>query len=142
MWQGVIIEESLKDKSLLDLVKIVKSTESTLESETAKGTFHFHSYELNDQDFADFILKAKAAIKPGFYLHLVQGNTMTVVLTDKVFKVNRGHADEWKIIWDYALKMGIHRDQLPTEHLLDYPFDWVIKKPYLEIGRCRKIWFG
>ncbi|OIN89498.1 hypothetical protein AUJ59_01410 [Candidatus Beckwithbacteria bacterium CG1_02_47_37] len=123
MWQGVIIEESLKDKSLLDLVKIIKSIESTLESETDKGTFHFHSYELNDKNLDEFIRRAKEVIKSGFYLHLVRNNTMIIILSDKVFKVHRGNPDEFKAIWDFAIQMGIHRDQLPTEHLLDYPFD-------------------
>lgn len=123
MWQGVIIEESLKNKSLLDLVKIIKSTESTLESETNKGTFNFHSYELDDEKFVEFTQAAKISIKPEFYLHLVKKNTLVVILSGQVFTAHRDSVVEFKAIRDYAIKIGIHSNQLPLEHLLDHPLD-------------------
>ncbi|OIN88190.1 hypothetical protein AUJ59_04310 [Candidatus Beckwithbacteria bacterium CG1_02_47_37] len=123
MWQGVIIEESLKDKSLLSLVEIIKSTKSTLESESDKGIFHFHSYQLPDEKFAEFTQAAKKTTKPGFYLHLVQADTLVVVLSGQIFTAYRGNMTQFKAIRDYAIKMGIHSDQLPLEHLLDHPLD-------------------
>ncbi len=122
MWQGVIIEESLKDKSLLEMVKIIKTSEANLESETGRGVFHFHQYELDDAKEGEFIAKAKQAIKPGFYLHLVKDDILLVVMVGVVMTASRGKDEEFKAIRDEAIKVGIHPDQLPLEQLIDNPF--------------------
>ena len=122
MWQGVIIEESLKDKRLLELVKILKISEATLESESGRGVFHFSQFELPEEKRVEFIEMAKKAIKPGFYLHLVHNDTLTVVMAGKVFSAIRGQAEQFETIRKEAMKTGIHPDQLPLEQLLDNPF--------------------
>ena len=48
-WKGVIIEESLENKNILNLVNIVNTRESTLENEESKGILHFHKIKLDSR---------------------------------------------------------------------------------------------
>jgi hypothetical protein len=121
VWRGVVIEESLEDKTLLKLVKIVKTKESKLEGEEGKGVRHFHSVDVANKDLDDFTKKAKKAIKPKWWIHVVNGNEMWIILRGKMFRHRRGDAASLKEIRDYAASWGIM--QLPDETLMDRPYD-------------------
>jgi len=70
VWKGVILEESLEDKSLLKIVKIISTDIEKLEAENRVMTFH--KIEVADKNKEEFIKKAIKSIKQGFYLHLVK----------------------------------------------------------------------
>jgi len=121
VWRGVVIEESLEDRSLLKLVKIVKTKESKLEGEEEKGTWHFHAVDVADKDIDKFLEKAKGAVRPKWWIHVVNGDEMIVILRGKVFRHRRGDAASLKEIRGYAASWGIM--QLPDETLMDRPYD-------------------
>lgn len=121
VWRGVIIEESLEDKSLLKLVKIVKTKKSRLEGEEEKGVWHFHAVDVEDKDLEKFLEKAKGAVRPKWWIHVVNGNEMWIILRGKIFRHKRGDTASLKEIWDYAASWGIM--QLPDETLFDRPYD-------------------
>jgi len=54
IWQGVVLEEGLDDKSLLNLAKIVGTDIDKLEEEDKVMTFH--KIEVNDAERHQFIL--------------------------------------------------------------------------------------
>ena len=121
VWRGVIIEESLEDNSLLKLVKIIKTTESKLEGEEEKGVWHFHSVDISNKDLDDFTKKAKKAIKPKWWMHLVNKDNMIIMLKGRAFKHKRGDKKALKKIRNYVASQGIL--QLPEETLFEHPYD-------------------
>lgn len=120
VWQGVVLEESLEDKSILDMTRIVGTNVSKLEKENRVMTFH--KVEVPDSLECEYIEKAKTNIKQGFYTHLCKDGQMTVVFKNKVFSF--GDSDP-KLIKarEYGKSIGIIPEQMPFEHLINNPFD-------------------
>lgn len=119
-WQGVVLEESLEDKSMLGRAKIIGTNVSKLEKENRIMTFH--NVEVPDSTKNEYIEKAKTIIKQGFYTHLCKNGKMTVVFKDKVF--NFGESDPELIkAREYGKSIGIIPEQMPFEHLVNNPFD-------------------
>ena len=83
MWQGVVLEESLEDKSMLNMARIVGTNVSKLEKENRVMTFQ--KVEVPGSLKSEYIEKAKTNIKQGFYTHLCKDGQMTVVFKNKVF---------------------------------------------------------
>lgn len=123
MWRGVIIKESLQDKSLLDEVKVVGTRETDLESERERGVFHFMNVEVEDNKINNVLEKLRKSLKPSWYAHLVKGNVMHVAFSRQILTATRDNQEEFGTIRKFAISRGIHPDQLPLEHLLDHPFD-------------------
>jgi len=120
IWQGVVLEESLDDKLLLNLAKIVGTDIDKLEEENRVMTFH--KIEVSDSERYQFIEKARQSIKPGFYIHLCKGGRMYVIFKDKIFKFRKGQPSLEKAR-EYGKSAGIIPEQMPFEHLIDHPFD-------------------
>ena len=123
VWKGVIIEESLDDKSLLDLVKIVKTRRTTLEEEKQRGSFTFHCIELDDEKKEVFIKKAHSSIKNNFYLHICKEGKMIVIYKNKQFEFSCENLDKLNEARNYGLSVGILREQMPFEKLIKKPYD-------------------
>ncbi len=123
MWKGVVIEESLDDKSLLSLVKIIKSRKTTLENESEKGFLTFHSVELDDSNLDEFIKTAKKSIGNSFYIHVCKDKEMTVVFKNKVFRFSSDNSKELNEAREYGISVGILKEQMPFEKLIEKPFD-------------------
>jgi hypothetical protein len=121
VWRGVIIEESLEDKSLLKLVKIVKTTESKLEGEEEKGVRHFHAVDVADEDVDMFAEWAALAIKRKWWIHLVNGKEMIIILKTRIFHYRKGDKKALNEIRCYVENQGIL--QLPDETLMDNPYE-------------------
>ncbi len=121
-WKGVIIEESLDDKSILDRVKIVKSKKSTLEKEAEKGTMTFHYIELNLEKKDGFVKKALGSIKDGWYLHICKDGVMVVIYRNKVFEFSSDEQDKLNQARDYGISISILKEQMPFEVLVKNPY--------------------
>jgi hypothetical protein len=118
VWKGVVIEESLNDKGLLGLARIVGTSSSTLEAEEEKGSLHFHKVEVDDAKKSEFVDKAKRSIKNSWYIHICRGETMAVIFKDKSFEFTKAQKDKLEQTRSYGLSIGIIREQLPTEKLI------------------------
>ena len=123
MWKGVIIEESLEDKSFLSFVKIIKTRKTTLENESERGILIFHSVELDDSNFDEFIKTAQKSIKDSFYIHICKDNEMIVIFRDKIFRFSSDNLDELNKAREYGISVGILKEQMPFEKLIENPFD-------------------
>jgi hypothetical protein len=120
LWQGVVLEESLQDKSILGMARIVHTDVEKLEKENRIMTFY--KVEVSDSTKDEYIERAKTDIKNGFYTHLCKGGRMTVVFKDKVFDF--GDNDPQLIqAREYGKSIGIIPEQMPFEHLINNPFD-------------------
>jgi len=112
-WQGVILEESLEDTSLLNLTKIIKTGKEQMEGEDRVLTFH--NVEVLDENKEEFVRKAIKSIKQSFYLHLCKEGVMYVIFKDKMFKFSKGYP-ELETAREYGKSICIF------EKLLEDPF--------------------
>ena len=119
-WKGVIIEESLEDKSLLDLVKIKDTKKERLEGENRVMTLH--KVEVSDKNKDDFVQKAIKSIKQSFYIHLVKNKVMYVIFKNIMYKFSKGYP-ELEEAREHGKKIGIKEEQMPFEYLLEEPWD-------------------
>lgn len=120
VWQGVLLEESLEDKSLMKLARIVGTSVSRLEKEERVMTFH--KVEVHDGSQQDYLDRAMHVIKPAFYTHLCRGGEMYVVFRGAMFNFRKGDP-QLNRAREYGISMGIIPEQMPFEHLIDHPFD-------------------
>lgn len=119
----MIIEESLIDKSILDLVEIVKTKKTTLEEETRRGILTFHYIELDDERKDPFLKKAPSSIKNRFYLHICKDSNMIVIYKNKLFRFSSKELVKLNEARKYGLSIGILREQMPFEKLIKHPYD-------------------
>lgn len=122
VWRGVIIEESLEDKSLLNLAEIVETKKSTLENEAEAGTLTFHKIEVSDAKKDSFLRAACKAVKDRFYLHICNGGVMFVVYKNKMFRFSKKDAAKINEARKYGMAHGILREQLEFEALVENPY--------------------
>jgi hypothetical protein len=122
-WKGVIIEESLESKEILEDVEIVKRKAGKLESEEGKGLFHFDRVVVSDGVIEKVIRKAKNAIKEGWYMHLCKDDIMVVIYKGKSFRHIKGDKESLKEIRRYGKSIGINEAQLPGDQLIDKPWN-------------------
>jgi len=122
MWKGVIIEESLGDKSLLSLVKIISSRKTTLENESERGILTFHSVELEDSNLDEFIETAQKSIKDSFYIHICKDSEMIVIFRNKVFRFSSDNLEGLNEAREYGISVGVFKEQMPFEKLIGNPF--------------------
>lgn len=121
VWKGVIIEESLEDKSLLEMITEVGYLESLMEGDAE--VMHFHQFEISDEKKDTFVAAAKHLIKQGWYIHLCKDVTMTIIFKDKVFEFTEDEKDKIQKAKDYGMSIGILKEQLEIESLIRDPFD-------------------
>ena len=123
MWKGIIIKESLNNKSLLSLVSIINARETTLEKENERGILTFYSVELDDSNFNEFIKITQKSIKNAFYIHICQNNEMVVIFNNKVFRFSADDLDKLNEAREHGISIGILKEQMPFEKLIENPFD-------------------
>ena len=120
VWRGVIIEESLDDRDLLHLVNILKSKKTSLEQEQKILTFY--DIELDENKKDEFVDEAEKSIKEGLYIHICKGNRMIVIFKDRFFEFTEQEKKKLDKAREYGLSIGILREQMPFEELIDDPY--------------------
>lgn len=122
-WKGVIIEEGLEEKTILSMVKIVRTDLEKLESEEDVGELHFHKVEIDDKQLESFIELSMKNLLDSWYIHLVKDGVMKVIFRNKVFEATKGDTQQFNNIKRYALSQGILEEQIEVERLIDNPYD-------------------
>lgn len=117
-YKGVILEESLEDKTLLELIKIVSTDIENLENEDRVMTFH--KFELDESKKDEFLEKAKQTIKEAFYTHIAKENELIVIFKDKIFYCKT--QEQMNEAREYGKSRGILEVQMPFEKLIKDPF--------------------
>jgi len=120
VWQGVLLEESLGDKKILSLARIVGTDVDKLEEENRVMTFH--KVEVEDANRDKYLNMAMHVIKPAFYTHLCKDGEMYVVFRGAMFNF-RKQDHELNRAREYGKSIGIIPEQMPFEHLINHPFD-------------------
>ncbi|MCK5471610.1 hypothetical protein KAI54_00265 [Candidatus Gracilibacteria bacterium] len=123
---GVIIEESLTDKSVLDEVKIVSTK---VEPVTDKhNTPHLEQWTLHtvEVDFnnADLIANKLSKVLVGkgdsgyWYADYKNNEVAYIIFLNKIFKIRRGNSDEFRKAKQYGVSLGI------PEYQVDFSPEW------------------
>lgn len=115
-YKGVIIEESLLDKSILDLVEVVSTKVEPITEEhktpwLKQWTLHT---VLISEDKADMTAEAlaKSLSDNYWYADFKEDKTHYIIFPEKVFKIDRTHVKEYQAATDYGLTLGIPSYQL------------------------------
>ncbi len=114
-YQGVIIEESLKDSHLLDNLTI---TGTKIEAVTPNhNTPHLkqwtvHSVEVDHNELDSVTKTISHNLQPAWYVHFYDSDNLVVVFADKVFafakKDKKGRAE----VEEYGISLGIPAHQM------------------------------
>ena len=122
VWKGVMIEESLDDATLLDMVVEVGYSESLLEGEDEKCEMHFHEFEIQDDKKDKFVYAAKNLVKQGWYLHLCKEKNMIVIFNNKIFEFGEDETEKIESAEKYGRSIGILKEQMNFKELIRNPF--------------------
>lgn len=106
-YSGCIIEESLKDKSILDAFHILETREDDGIS---------YIVEIEDSKVQEILPKLKNAMvdEPVWYIDLKNYDYHYIIFNDKIFKVDRDYPEQYEETKEYGLKRGIPEEYLPN----------------------------
>lgn len=104
-YSGCIIEESLKNKSILDEFDIVETRADSC------------IVEIDASQVEEIVLKLQNAMvsDPCWYCDLKNYDYHYIIYNDKIFKVNRDYGEQYEEAKAYGLKRGIQEDYLPNK---------------------------
>lgn len=108
-WKGAIVKESLEDKTLLKLVRIIKEVQ------------YKYYIEVEDSKKEEFVQKTIKSIKERYYVYLVKDKVMYVIFKNHMFKFSRGYP-ELDTARDYGKSIGILEEQMSFEKLIESPW--------------------
>jgi len=117
VYTGVIIEESLEDKSVLSGVKILKTkielvTEKHKTPWVKQWTLHTVEIPISKTDSIAEKLSKSLDSKHSWYADFKNNNTHYVIFRGKVFKVERSKKEQYAEVTKYGLSLGIPEYQL------------------------------
>lgn len=102
-YKGTIIEESLKDKSLIKKLKVLGSEVSS------DGEWHMYTVEINEERIKEISRNLNAQ---KWYVHFWKGQEVIVAFKDKVMRFEYDKKESWKPVVEYGLSIGIPKEQL------------------------------
>lgn len=115
-YSGVIIEESIKDKTALGQVKIVKTkVEPVTEHHKTPWLkqWTLHTVEI-PEDKAAYVagLLSRLLDRNSWYVDFKNDEYHYIIFADKVFKVDRSDSDEYQTVVAHGSELGIPDYQL------------------------------
>lgn len=109
-WYGWIIEQSLDDQSIFEMVPTIK-----MKSE--EEDWKEHIIEVPEEKIEEVVEFLKQHLKPAWYAHLIKGNEIKVIFKEKSFDAKEGEFfDE---IESYGIAMGVSKEQMGVQGLFD-----------------------
>jgi hypothetical protein len=118
MYKGIIIEESLKNLSILDSVQVI---DTEIEHVTEGfGTPWLKQWTLRTVvikeseagDFAESLSHAIETEHSSWFADFNNDTTHYIVFPDKVFVVDRSMPEQYEMARQYGLSLGLPRHQL------------------------------
>ncbi len=111
-FNGVIIEESLEDKSVLNDVKIILTKiEQVIERHKTPWIkqWTLHTIEVEPKQAEEIALRLSKALysKHSWYADYKNDRTHYIIFRNKVFKINRTKIEEYKEATKYGISIGI-----------------------------------
>ncbi len=116
-YQGVIIEESLEDKSVLKEVQILSTkVEQVVEKHKTPWLLQWtlHTVEIPENQADDIAEKISSALEKehSWYADFKNEKYHYIIFRDKVFKVERGDKAQYDEVVKFGISLGIPEYQL------------------------------
>lgn len=107
-YSGCIIEESLKETSIIKEFKIVEEINDD-------GIMWI--VEIDECKIADILPRLQKSMvdEPVWYCDLKCEDYHYIIFNDKIFKVNRDYPEQYEEARNYGLKRGILDENLPNK---------------------------
>ncbi len=128
MYTGVVIEESLKDKSALSMVRIVATR--VVKVTEAHGTpyleqWTLHTVEVEEARADEVAKRLMESLRDDdeWYADFCNEERHYIIFRDRIFKVRTGNEENYREAVEYGLSKGIPEEQL------DFWENW---KKYME----------
>lgn len=105
---GCIIDESIKDKSILQEFTI-------LETKTDGGISYI--VEIDESGIENVVLRLQASMtdEKSWYTDLKNYDYHYIIFNDRIFKVNRDFPEQYEDAKEYGLNRGIEEEYLPNK---------------------------
>lgn len=119
-FKGIIIEESLEDKSVLKNLKILKTEVEPVTEEHKTPwlkQWTLDTVEIPEEkveEIAEEIGKALETKHTAWYADFKNKATHFIIFPEKIFKINRKNASEYEQAKNYGISLGI------PEHQVDF----------------------
>jgi len=123
LWRGIAIAEGFTSDDVITRSHTVRVEKETLEGEEGRGEFNFHFIEVPDSQIDQIVSAATQTLKPSWYVHLVKEGQMIVVFKGKHFTLAKDDAIALAEVREYAIRSGVHPEQIALERLFDNPYD-------------------
>jgi len=112
VYKGVIIEESLERKDVLNLVNIVKTKVEQVVDEHKTPwlkQWTMHNVEINEDVIQEIVKEISGSLEAAhpWYADFKNENTHFVIFRNKVFKINRTKAEQYAEAKEYGVSLGI-----------------------------------
>ncbi len=112
-YTGVIIEESLKDASILKKVKVLDTRiEPVTEADKTPWLkiWTLHTVEIPEDQAESYAEEVRQALKidhTAWYADFKNDTTHYIIFPQKIFKIDRTRAEEYQEASDYGISLGI-----------------------------------
>lgn len=130
-YKGVIVEESLTDKSILESIEIMyQSVEKVSERDGTPwlDAWTIDTVEIQSDKIDELTNKLSELIDTDhcndWFCDFKNDTYHYVVFSNKVFKLNRNNKEDYKKMQEYASKIGLNKDAVPRYN--DLPINLLI----------------
>lgn len=116
-YRGVIIEESLEDKMVLDSVKILSTEKEKVTKEHHTpwlGQWTLHNIEIAENNAEVIAAKLSIALDPQhpWYADYKNDTLHYIIFRNKVFRIDRQNKEQYDEAKAYGLALGIPAHQV------------------------------
>lgn len=107
MFKLGVIEESLKDKQLLQVFKpYIYSQRIENKPEDEYPIWHVNEYHVEDEKIEPLLDLLKDKLRETWYIHAFNENSLYVVLQHKWFKISLHRDDTWEEMINYGISVA------------------------------------
>jgi hypothetical protein len=115
-YEGVIIEESLRDKAVLELVKIISTKVEPITKEHKTPwlkQWTLHTVEIPEYNIDKIAEAISKALEPNYwYADFKNSDEHIIIFPNKISKVERSKPEQYKEVTKYGISLGIPDYQL------------------------------
>lgn len=103
IYHGIIVKESFKKQSVLNLLKTIGSKQGK--------NFSLLKIEVSTEEITKTIVLIQKSLKEKFYAHLYRDDELMVIFPNKIFFI-KPDRKTWEEAVDYGKSIGIPEEQL------------------------------
>ncbi len=114
---GCIIEESLKDKSVIAGLAAMAEKVSQMPNDPEATVWHVRWYEVDEAQLHALLPDLAKAIRPHWYAHFWEGDDLCVILAGRVFWAKVSDRSSHAELLAYGDSVGLDRkwsERIPT----------------------------